>query len=368
MSTQQAIIFHSLPNAKRIKFHIPYNAIDWRILIKAMDSSYYHSAQKLWSVINTKENLNTLKKLFGEEGYTICQPAAKPKMPYHALSNDQKEILALYTQKLTLKSYSTNTIKTYRNGFIRFLTFFNDRNYNEISKDEIEGFIYHLIQKHKISDSFQNSIINAIKFYYEHILNKQREYYNIQRPKKAVSLPNTLAKDEVLKLLSAPENLKHKCILTLIYSAGLRISEVLKIRIEDIHSKEMRIFIKGAKGKKDRYTVLSEKMLHMLRKYYVKDKPAYWLFEGAEGGQYSTSSIQKIFRKAANKSRINPWATPHTLRHSFATHLLTQGVSLRYIQCLLGHQSSKTTEIYTHVMYINNKTVRSPLDNLVMGP
>ncbi|MBK8080500.1 MAG: tyrosine-type recombinase/integrase [Saprospiraceae bacterium] len=177
-----------------------------------------------------------------------------------------------------------------------------------------------------------------------------REYYDIQRPKRSQSLPNVLSKQEVAAILSAPKNIKHKAILLIIYSAGLRISEAIQLRISDIHSKEGYIFIKGGKGKKDRKSVLSPIALDVLRTYYKAHKPSYWLFEGQDGGQYTAKSIQNIFIAAVEASKSNPWATVHTLRHSFATHLLASGTNLRYIQTLLGHSSSKTTEIYTHAL------------------
>jgi site-specific recombinase XerD len=330
-----------------------------------MNSSFYHHHQKLWSVINTTENMSRLKEIFGTEGYTIVSESPNHQLPRQELSEDQTNILYTYEQKLVLKSYSQHTIKSYKHAFIPFLSYFSNRSYPQITKAEIEAFVYHLIQKYKISDTRQNTLINAIKFYYEHVLSKPREYYDIQRPKKSHTLPNILTEQEVISLLKATDNLKHKAILTIIYSTGLRISEVLKLRITDINSTDMNVFIKGAKGKKDRLSILSSHMLLLLRQYYKAYKPAYWLFEGQDGGQYTASSIQHIFRSAVKKSRINAWATPHTLRHSFATHLLQQGVSLRYIQALLGHNSSKTTEIYTHVMNINNKTVISPLDKIL---
>ena len=153
--------------------------------------------------------------------------------------------------------------------------------------------------------------------------------------------------------------------MNLLYSSGLRVSEVLNLRIEDIHSESAAIFIKGAKGKKDRTTVLADCVLPILRAYYIQYRPAYWLIEGIGGGKYSASSVEKVFRAAVQKSGINAWATPHTLRHSFATHLIQSGVSLRYVQVLLGHASSKTTEIYTHVVRMENKVVISPLDKIM---
>ena len=233
-----------------------------------------------------------------------------------------------------------------------------------VTKEDIEGYVYTLITKFRIGESMQNGIINAVKCYYEHVLGLPREYYNIARPKKRNDLPNVLSRKDVMAIINSPSNLKHKAILHTIYGAGLRVGELLRLRIKDIRSAEGYILIKDSKGKKDRHTVLSKHLLEMLRTYYKHYKPAYWLFEGQSGGQYTATSIQSIFRKAVQDSGSNPWSTPHTLRHSFATHLMEGGVNIRRIQAALGHNSSKTTEIYTHVLAINNKTLKSPLDSL----
>jgi site-specific recombinase XerD len=359
-----AIIYESRSNAKRIKFFIPYKAFEWRNQVKALNGSFYHYPQKLWSIVNTKTNFLKLKEIFGDKFEFKSNNASKP-IPTKRLNASSLVLLEQYEQKIILKGYSNHTLKSYRGAMIMFLSYFESRDIELLTKEEIEGFIYHLVTKHKISETRQNLLINAIKFYYESVLGKPREYYDIQRPKRNLSLPNVLSAIEVNALINSPKNLKHKAILYTLYSAGLRLSEIIKVRIEDIHSDDGYIFIKGAKGKKDRKTVLSPILVDLLRKYYVQYKPAYWLFEGQDGGKYSGSSINKIFRRAAKDANINPWATPHTLRHSFATHLLQQGTNLRYVQSLLGHNSSKTTEIYTHVMNINNKTINSPLDQLM---
>jgi len=169
----------------------------------------------------------------------------------------------------------------------------------------------------------------------------------------------------VLALINAPVNLKHRAILYTIYSGGLRVSEAINLRIIDIHSDDSYIFIKGGKGKRDRQTLLSNSLLKVLREYYKSHKPLYWLFEGQGGGRYTSKSIQNIFRRAQQKSKANPWSTPHTLRHSFATHLLENGENLRNIQALLGHSSSKTTEIYTHLVNISNNKIENPLDRML---
>jgi site-specific recombinase XerD len=249
--------------------------------------------------------------------------------------------------------------------FSVFLTKFSNKDIRLIPKEEIEGFVYELITKNKIGESYQNQLINAIKAYYEHVLKLPREYYEIQRPKKAVSIPNVLSKEEVLKIIQHPKNIKHKAILWTIYSAGLRISEVLNLRIIDVHSKEGYLFVKDSKGKKDRKTILSHHLVLLLRNYFKKEKPSYWLFEGQTGGKYSTASVRAIFRKAVSETNSNPWATVHTLRHSFATHCIENNVNLRYLQNMLGHNSPKTTEIYTKTIHINNKNIESPLDNML---
>lgn len=357
----QIIIYSPRKNASRIKIHIPYKLHEIRNRFKKINSTYWHPNQKLWSIINTEENIEIVKRLFGDN-YVTKAFEKHQSLPKVELNVHSQEILALYIQKLVLSAYSRNTINSYKSELTPFLKYFENYDIKQLDKDKIESYIYLLITKYNISDSKQNSAINAIKFYYEHVLGKDREVYSIQRPKKAKQLPGILGMTEVYNLINSPENLKHKTILFTIYSAGLRISELLNLRIKDVYGRDGYIFIKGAKGKKDRHTILSNSLLDLLRTYYTKYKPAYWLFEGQDGGKYSSSSIQKVYRKAQQKSGSSPWSTPHTLRHSFATHLMQNGESQRTIQFLLGHSSSKTTEIYTHILSVNNKNTRSPLD------
>jgi len=219
----------------------------------------------------------------------------------------------------------------------------------------------HLVQLGK-SDSYLNQAINSIKFYYEIVLNIPNRFYSIDRPRKQEKLPEILAKETVLKMIDIAANLKHKCILSLLYSAGLRRSELINLKITDIDSTRMLIRVAQGKGKKDRFTLLSKNVLVDLRSYYKIYRPKTYLFEGADGGKYSGSSVLKIVKRAAKKAGIYKKVTPHMLRHSFATHLLEDGVDLRYIQTLLGDNSTRTTEIYTHVAVTNFKNIKSPLD------
>jgi site-specific recombinase XerD len=361
---ERAMIYMPQKNARRIKLYIPYKLHEIRKAIKMMNTSFWHPEQKLWSVVNTEENLKAVQHILGPDA--IVEASKVPtKMKTVALTSKGENALNELLKTLTLKRYGKSTIETYMSMLKVFLSYFKDRNLAQISKEEIEAFLYAMIKNHQISESVQNQLINAIKAYYEHVLQMPREYYEIERPKKTLSLPGILSQEEVMQLVNNPKNLKHKAILWTIYSAGLRRSELIRLRIVDIHSKEGYIFVKDGKGKKDRKTVLSLHLLQLLREYYKKYRPSYWIFEGQGGGKYSETSVANVFRAAAEKSHSNPWATVHTLRHSFATHLVQQGVNLRKIQMMLGHESPKTTEIYTKTIEINNKNIESPLDYLM---
>ena len=275
---------------------------------------------------------------------------------------DWEKDITLIEERLMLLRYSYHTIKSYKACLRQIFRYYDPQKKVALTPKMVEAYLLHLIKTRNISESYQNQIINAAKFYLEQIIGYERLRININRPKPKYQLPNFLTKEEVTRLLNSPKNLKHRCILVLIYSAGLRLSELTRLRIMDIRTDARTIQVKGGKGKKDRNTVLSEKALGILQEYLHFYKPVYWLFEGQDGGQYSNRSVQAIFHKAKSKAKVNPMATVHTLRHSFATHLVEDGVNLRHIQELLGHSSPKTTEIYTHIT--NHRTVRSPLDDL----
>jgi integrase/recombinase XerD len=273
------------------------------------------------------------------------------------------EILRKYKELLIQKRYSYNTQKIDCNYFKDFVLYFEDKNLEKVSMEQINSYLLGLIKTKNISISQQNQRINAIKFYYEKVLGKTKQYYEIHRPNRDKKLPKVLSKNEVKEILNSCNNIKHRCILMLIYSAGLRRSELINLKLADIDSERMVININGAKGKKDRISLLSENALHLLRQYYKEYKPKKCLFEGAKGGKYSPTSISNVLKNAAQKARIHKTVTPHMLRHSFATHLLEQGTDLRYIQELLGHNSSKTTEIYTHVSKKAIDKIRNPVDD-----
>ena len=231
--------------------------------------------------------------------------------------------------------------------------------------EEINQYHRQMVQCGTYSYSFVNQSINAVKFYFQRVLGRHTmDLSQVERPEKADRLPMVLSKQEVQKILASTDNLKHRCLLQLLYAGGLRIGEVINLKLTDVQSDRNLLLIRGGKGKKDRTTLLSRKLLESLRSYYKVYRPKVWLFEGQQGGQYSVESTRNVFRAALKKSGVQVKATPHTLRHSFATHLLEQGTNLRYIQSLLGHRNSKTTEIYTHITSHGMESIVSPLDNL----
>ena len=269
-----------------------------------------------------------------------------------------------YINKLKTLNYSEQTLRTYSSMFIDYINFFPETPPGELTKEHINKYIVYLVRERNVTVPYQNQSINAIMFYYEKVLGRERETYYIERPEKPYRLPEVLGEEEIGRIFRSVDNLKHKSILYLIYAGGLRISEALNLQINDIVRERNLIVIRNGKGRKDRTTLLSKKMLAMLREYYKLYRPTKWLFESPGGGQYSATSVRAVLKKACCKAGIGRKVTPHTLRHSFATHLLERGTDLRYIQALLGHSSSKTTEIYTHITKKAMEKIVSPLDHL----
>lgn len=288
----------------------------------------------------------------------------KSKISQPELNPEQVQALRMIEQKLKLRGYSENTVRTYLQHFKEFLAFYYDSHPVEISELEIRNYILYLIEKRKLSKSTQNQSINAIKFFYEKVLLQDRKVYYLERPMKDKKLPEVLSQEEVMNIFEALDNIKHRSMLMLIYSAGLRRSEMLNLRIGDVDFNRSVVFIRSAKGHKDRQSVLAQNMVPMLQQYLKEFAPGFWLFEGRAGERYSASSLQQVFKQAAKKAGVKKIVRLHMLRHSFATHLLESGTSTRYIQVLLGHESPKTTEVYAHVSRFALDKIRSPLDQI----
>jgi integrase/recombinase XerD len=273
--------------------------------------------------------------------------------------------LEAFKSYMNYRRYSKNTIKTYSDALQIFFKFNATENLEQLTIEHLIKFNNEHILKNNYSASYQNQVINAIKLFYRNRFNRTMEVDFIQRPRREKRLPNVLSKLEVKSILESPINLKHKAMLSLIYACGLRRSELLNLTLKDVLSDRHLLFIRQSKGKKDRMLPISDKLITMLREYFRAYKPKIWLFEGQNPGeQYSERSLQLVLNQALNKARINKPVTLHWLRHSYATHLLENGTDLRYIQELLGHSSSKTTEIYTHVSTNSIQKIKSPFDNL----
>ena len=352
----------------RIKLIFPFER-GMVALIKLQPFHYWDNENRWWTLPDTEKILEKLlqacndlewKYKFIEDNKKVIRKSRiKPEN-----SKNIRQCPESYFEKLTIMRYSKRTIKAYTHCFKEFINYFNTKKLEEITQADIRSFLLYLVDERGVSTSYQNQSINAIKFYYEKVMSGKRETYYIERPRRERFLPEVLSELEVVSILNSISNLKHKCIIMTTYSAGLRVGELLNLRIPDIDSNRMLIKVNQGKGRKDRVTLLSRKLLDLLRQYYKQYTPKDYLFEGAAGGKYSERSAQTILKEACRKAAIRKHVTMHTLRHSFATHLLENNTDLRYIQALLGHSSPKTTQIYTHITTRGLDQLRSPLDNL----
>lgn len=332
---------------ERIKISFPYN-LDHIAKIKTLEGYRWHPEEKCWSVPYTE--FEHVLSVFNGEKLKIG--------PSVWLEDLRRELVS--------RKYSPRTIKAYVHYNGEVLKFFGKNPY-EITNNDVKDYLFHLVEEKDVSTSTLNTTINALKFYYGEIL-KRSFVYEIKRPKKDKKLPVVLSQAEVSQILSSVSNIKHKAILMLIYSAGLRVGEVVRLKPEDIDTERRLIRIKGGKGRKDRYTLLSEIALQTLQEYCKIEKARNWLFPSVNKDKtITTRTVQRIFLRACKRAGIKKEVSVHSLRHSFATHLLESGIDLRYIQELLGHKSSKTTEIYTHVSIKNLGAIKNPLDNLFKG-
>ena len=333
--------------------------------IKKLDATWSNT-NKAWLVDDTYQNRNNLKLLLTDLATFKTGPNIKNVIAVNPTINGETiTAVQKFTQWLNSRRYSASTIKTYTEALQSFLRFYADKPLGEITNNDVIVFNNEFILKNKLSASYQNQIVNAIKLFFIKIENKKIDVDLIHRPKREKLLPNVLSKEEVKAILNAHSNIKHKTMLSLIYSCGLRRSELLYLKPTDIDSKRNIIIIRQAKGKKDRIAPLSEKIVIMLREYYILFKPTTWLFEGQNAGERSDErSLAYVLKQALEKTNIKKPVSLHWLRHSYATHLLEAGTDLRYIQEILGHKSSKTTEIYTHVSTKNLQNIKSPFDDL----
>ena len=375
---KEITIAHALYNNKeKIFINFKYDSATIELVKKIADAKWSQT-NKCWFISYYAEALQLIKSTFEAKGITIkllnkYEDVIKPnhvkiKKPSDALpdlNKVQKEKINQFNYWLKSKRYSGSTIGTYMDSIQTFLRYYSTKNLSEITNEDLIIFNNEYILANHYSASYQNQIVNAVKLFFRNIENKQLQPELIHRPKTQKLLPNVLSKEEIKLILNAHSNIKHKAMLSLIYSCGLRCGEMLRLKPEHIDSKRNILIIKQSKGRKDRITPLSNKIILMLRDYYHLHKPKEWLFEGQKQGEpYDERSLQNVLKQAIGKCQIKKPVSLHWLRHSYATHLLENGTDLRYIQEILGHSSSKTTEIYTHVSTKNIQKIISPFDYL----
>ena len=364
-----------------IQAFVPFDKKGWIAIVKHITGRKWDAIQKCWVIPNVKESYRFIKHEIGLDNVTFqfkiptnipeyyatpkkITNSTKKKSFLEQLSQIHRDALTQLEERLLLERLSPSTRKTYKHHLAGLFFYCKDIAPEDISLEQVQYYLLYKIRNKKIAESTQNQIINAVKAYWEKVLKRDKSYIDIPRPKKPKKLPNVLSSEEVVRLIDCVDNPKHKLILLLIYSAGLRLGEVVNLLCRDINMSRMHIHIKGGKGKKDRYVALAESVLPFLVDYKKQYAPKRWLFEGQNGGKYSKRSVQNIFKKAVIKSRVNPYATVHTLRHSYATHCVEDGHPMKAIQDALGHASPETTQIYIHMSSTSLRKLKSPLDKL----
>ena len=376
MNWKVAAIAHR--GEKRIEVRFGFDAALLKAVRQFKDARWSQT-KKCWHVPDNQINRLTLNMFPAEPSATVetSHTAKKINIPDekpHAeaeilqpntISDEVKAKLVKYEYWMKSRRYSNSTIRTYTQALLAFLKFYAQKPVSEIDNNDIIVYNNEYILRNKLSASYQNQVVNAIKLFFLKIENTKIVIETIGRPKRPKLLPNVLSKEEVKAILNALHNIKHRMMLSLIYSCGLRRSELLNLKPEHIDSKRNLIIIKQAKGRKDRIAPLSEKIIVMLREYYRAYRPKTWLFEGQFPNEpYDERSLANVLKQALAKTKIKKPVTLHWLRHSYATHLLEAGTDLRYIQEILGHKSSRTTEIYTHVSTKSLQNIKSPFDDL----
>lgn len=353
--------------------YVPGDKKGWLEAFRAIIGRRWIANASVWLLPITKETIQELGKF--DENYLVKNftiptdiperyPISKRGHKKRPLNEMQRLAIYALEERLRLEFKSEYTIKSYCNILKGLLFHYPQAKPSSITKNQINKYITYKIKEKRISSSYMNQIINSFNSFFGRLLQQDEKILHLERPKKDRKLPNFISSEEIKRLLEAIKNKKHKCMLILIYSAGLRKSELLNLRIKDMDQSTKSLFVKGGKGRKDRLTLYSPTAIKYVNEYLDVYNPKHWLFEGQTGGQYSASSLQSIFERAKEVSSINKRITIHGLRHSFATHLTYKGVPIHEIKRLLGHESIKTTEIYLHLANRYKSEIQSPLEDL----
>ena len=350
---------HRKKNVLVVKFD--YND-DLIAAIRKIQGSTWSKSMQAWYLNYSDENIALIKSTFKKITEVDSSLVDTKRLFVRKLNQAQKDFLNQFYLYLKGKRYSKSTIQAYTFYIADFISFHSNKTLKELTNRDVEIFIEQVFIPRNYSISTQRQLISAMKLFTQFYHHTQINDLELERPQKSRKLPEVLSQEEILNLISVTVNLKHRAIIAILYSCGLRISELINLRLEDFHLERKQLVIKNSKGRKDRYVSLADSFLPLLSNYYYSYKPKYYFIEGSKGGQYSAESIRQFLRKNCLKANIHRRVTPHTLRHSYATHLLENGVDIRYIQSLLGHAKPETTMIYTHVKRKDLMQIQNPLD------
>lgn len=348
-------------NASKLIIKFAYDD-DLIAIVRKIHGAAWSKTLQAWHVPNTKENYAIVLDTF--KGITTVNTSKISKnIPFKRdLTKEQKTLLNNFYLYLKGKRYSKSTIDTYTFFIADFINFHTKTPLQELTNRHVELFIETVFIERNYAVSSQRQFISALKVFIMFYPHTKINELSLERPKKSRKLPNVLSQEEVLEIIRCTQNLKHRAIIALLYSCGLRISELINLKLIDFHIERKQLVVKSGKGRKDRYVSLADSFLPLLSNYYYSYKPKVYFVEGQKGGKYSPEAVRQFLRKSCAKAGIKKPVSPHTLRHSYATHLLENGVDIRYIQSLLGHARPETTMIYTHVKRKDLMEIQNPLD------
>lgn len=359
----------------QISLHFSYNK---SLVEKAKKElkAIWSQTHKCWYISNNPKHLKSIFSIFRGHAYIISEDLftktkhrskakVNVKKIQRDLNDEQKTLLNNFFKYLRGKRYSKSTINTYTFFVADLVEYYSKKPLNTLTKRDIEIYLENVFIKKNYAISTHRQFISAIKQFINFYPDTLIEGLELTRPKKSRRLPTILSQEEVIDLIRFTQNLKHRAIIALIYSCGLRISELINLKLTEINIDRRQLIVKNSKGRKDRYVSLAESFLPILSNYFLTYSPKHYFVEGRNGNTYSAESIRNFLKKNTKAAGINKNVTPHTLRHSYATHLLENGVDLRYIQSLLGHSKPETTMIYTHVSRKDLLQITNPLDQAI---
>ena len=354
-----------------------------KAIVKAIEGVKWSATHRTFYVSFSKDAINTLYHYFKSNGYyvdysSLLQPTEKTYQPivklkpsssmaamFTALPIQYKDLLRAYTGFLTGKRLSKSTIRSYGYFVLRFMDFYNPKPIDAIEKKDIDLFFEVVLAGENFSISSHRQSVSALKYFVSYCQLPDLDAEDLKRPKKSKKLPVVLSREEIIDLIQVTKNLKHRAIIGLLYSCGLRIGELLQLQVNSLDFDRNSLRVNQGKGRKDRNVVMSHVLKPLMLNYLSTYKPQLFVIEGRDGGPYSATSIRQFLKKSCKLAGIKKQVTPHVLRHSYATHLMENGVDLRHIQLLLGHAKPETTMIYTHVAHKDLMQISSPLDTTV---